>query len=216
VSWGRRLAAASWLAVAACTPDPPPATPVRAAPPGAAAGPPASGLDTGVWGEFRSKRFDLALSLPDGAGWRIDDHSGPWLEASHPGSSSKLLVRTWHEPDPVNRTRCEERARSWAKLPQREGADILRKERLDVPAEFDTIVEIGVVPPKAGAALDAFAMAFGGNVRRCFAYVYTTSATGPDAEQLVGGRLAVMVDGSLGKVRLESELTPRIPREAPP
>src|SRR5262249_50540113 len=140
---------------------------------------------------------------------------GPWLSATHGGSSSELLVRTWIESDHVNRDRCEERARSWTKLPAREGAEILRREPLPVPPEFDTVLEIGIAEPKAGAPLDAVAMAFGGWARRCFVYVYRTHASGPEAERLVGERLAAMVGGSLTKVRLESDLEPRIPRELP-
>lgn len=41
-------------------------------------------------GEFSSKRFDLRLSLPDGRAWRIDDHSEPYLVASHPLAATEL------------------------------------------------------------------------------------------------------------------------------
>jgi hypothetical protein len=211
----RRLVALLVLAGVGCTPEPAPVTlpPVRPPP---LAPPPASDLSGGKWGEFHSLRFDVSLPLPDGTGWRIDDRSTPWLRSLHKESASTLLVRTWHEGDVVNRDRCEERARSWAKLPAREGADIVRKEPIDVPPGFDTVVELGVLPTKPGAPLDAFALAFGGWAHRCFAYVYTTTASGPDAERVIGSRLAVMVDGSLGKLRLESDLDPHIPREPRP
>jgi hypothetical protein len=199
---------------------PPPAPP----PPAPPVGPPVATFAGGAWGTFRSERFELKLALPEGHTWRIDDHGGPWLSATHPPSSSALLVRTWTEEGRVHRRRCEERARLWKKLPEREGAEMIQQRSIDAPAGFDTFVEVGVVPekpPKGGApppspAIAAFAMAFGGRGHRCFAYVYTTRAAGPGAESIVGERLATMVERSLGGAVLESELTPKIPHAPEP
>ena len=118
----------------------------------------------------------------------------------------------------VNRERCEARAREWRKLPARDGADILRKDRVSRPPDFDTVLEVGIVAPPArttgsAAPLEGFAMAYGGWLHKCFAWVYATRATGPGAERLVGARLAAMADGSLGGIELDSDLSPRIPRE---
>ncbi len=103
------------------------------------------GLGDGQAGEFVSARFGLKLALPDGKSWRIDDHGGNWLIATHAGAASELVVRTWREEAVMNRGRCEERARLWRKIPERESADIVEKRSVNVPPDFDTVVEVGVI-----------------------------------------------------------------------
>jgi hypothetical protein len=177
-------------------------------------------------GEFVSLRFGLKLPLPDGKGWRIDDHGGSWLVARHGESGSELVVKVWREDTVVNRGRCEERARFWRKIPERESADIVEKHAVDVPSGFDTVVEVGVIAPalggktaktaKPGEDLRGVAMAFGGKGRRCFAWVYTTSAGGQGAEAVLGERLATMVQGSLSSTTTVNELEPQIDRSPAP
>src|SRR5262245_18729532 len=65
------------------------------------------------WGTFHSKRFDLSLGLPDGSGWKIDDHRSGWLRATHDPTRSALLVRSWSETENVTRKACYVRARQW-------------------------------------------------------------------------------------------------------
>jgi hypothetical protein len=181
------------------------------------------GLGDGGVGEFVSLRFGLKLPLPDGKGWKIDDHDGGWLVAKHAGSASELVVRGWREEAVMNRGRCEERARFWRKIPERESADIVEKHAVDVPGGFDTVVEVGVIAPalagkkaRAGEELRGIAMAFGGKGRRCFAWIYTTSAGGPGAEAVLGERLATMVQGSLSATTTVNELEPQIDRAPAP
>lgn len=156
------------------------------------------------------------MRLPDASAWRIDDRGSRWLVAEHAGTASTLVVRTWAEDGRANRARCEERARTWRSLPDGTGADLLQDRAIDAPSGFDTQVKVGLSPPKeAGAAILAFAVAFGAHAHRCVAWAYTTNAAGPGAERTIGERLASMVDGSLGKLELESGLSPKIPREVP-
>lgn len=165
------------------------------------------------WGEFPSKRFGLRLPLPDGHAWRIDDHTGRFLLATQASTGSELAVRLWREDEVVNRQRCEAKARVLRTLPDRMGAELVDRRAVAVPAEFDTIVETFVVPAKAqGAPITAFALAFGGLERRCFAYVFTTSAVGAGAEQAIGDRLGVMVRGSLERLSFSGELEQRVER----
>jgi hypothetical protein len=214
------------LLAASCgsPPPPPPPAPAPAPTPAAPAPPP---FAAGRWGEYRSERFGLRIPLPDGRSWRIDDHANSWLSATHASTGSALLVRAWHEEGRVNRHRCEEQARVWKKLPDPAGAEVIEQHTVNAPlvsggagapkpGDFDTFVAIGVTPGKAGAPIGAFAIAFGGRGHRCFAWVFTTSATGAGAEQVVGERLATMVERSLGGSVLESGLTPRIVREPMP
>ena len=180
-------------------------------------------LGDGPMGDFVSLRFGLKLPLPDGKSWRIDDHDSGWLVARHAASASDLVVRVWREEAVMNRARCEERARFWRKIPERESADIVEKHAVDVPTGFDTVVEVGVIAPagvgkkaRAGEELRGVAMAFGGKGRRCFAWIYTTGAGGHGAEAVLGERLATMVQGSLSATATVNELEPQIDRAPAP
>lgn len=198
-------------------PLPPKAAGVSAPAPAVTAAPLPEGLGDGAWGEFVSKRFGVRVPLPEGRGWRIDDHVENWLSATHGRTGSVLLVRAWREDKIINRAGCEEKARLWRKLPERAGVELMERKAVNVPPDFDTVVEVGVVPSKgqgkgAPGRIDAFAMAFGGRAHRCFTYVFTTSAEGQAAEQIVGERLGTMVEGSLEKLVFVSDLEPQIER----
>src|SRR5262245_42562151 len=86
-------AVAAALFTAACGPAAQPPPPPPPTPTAAPAAERASDLETGKVGEFHSKRFQITLPLPDGRAWKIDDHSGTWLVATHAASSSELAVR---------------------------------------------------------------------------------------------------------------------------
>lgn len=216
------------------TPSPPPAA-SAIAPPAPRPQPP---LALGPWGTFRSERFGLTIPLPDGRAWRIDDRTGTWLSATHDATSSTLAVRAWRGSGIASRRRCEEEARVRRKIPDLTGADIVEQRAVNAPAGFDTYVEVAILAPRpdpparklaalaaadagappapAEAPIDAFILAFGGRAHRCFGYIYTTQASGPDAERALGERLATMVERSLGAVVLESDLDPHIPRAPHP
>lgn len=206
-----RPAAVALVAAGALACGPPPAPPAPPAPPPA---PAAAGADLrgGAFGEVRSDRFGVVFSLPDARGWQVDDRSTPWLVARHDASDSTLLVRTWREDENATRERCEAKARLWRDLPRREGASVFERRRVDVPRGFDTRVDLGVVPSRAGAPVGGFALAFGGWARRCFAFVYTTSAGGAEAGRVLADRLAAMSE-ALDSVMLQSALSPAIPRQ---
>jgi hypothetical protein len=201
-TWALALGAA--LAVGGCAPSP------RAVAPPAETPSAPSLLDGGAWGSFHSKRFGLDIPLPSGRAWTIDDHATPWLVARHDESHSRLLVRSWQANEIVNRERCESAARAWMPLPEREGAELIDEHPLAFPPDHDTRVEVRI----AGSheRIDGLAMAFGGWAHRCFAWVYTTQASGRGAEAAVAARLAVMVEQSLGKSELVSPRSPRVTR----
>lgn len=215
----RALALTALVAATACGAPAPAervAPPPRTAPP--TVSPPAD--LSGPAAELRSARFDLRLPLPDAAGFSVDDAGSPWLTATHAAAATTLLVRVWRADDNrASRASCEAQARLWRDLPGGEGAPVLERRRIDVPAGFDTEVAIGVeAPAKAapGAPVGGFAVAFGGWARRCFAFVVTTRAEGPEAARLVAARLAAMVEVSLSGLRLESELVPEMRRRPGP
>jgi hypothetical protein len=189
-------------------PLPPPAPAPAPAPPAPSASAP---LD---FGTYHSRRFELRLALPDGHGWRIDDHTGPWLSATHAATGSSLLVRTWIEPGHATHARCEEQARLWQKLPDPTRAESVQQRSIDAPAGFDTFVQVGVTG-KPGAPIEAFVVAFGARAHRCFAFAYTTTASGPGASAVVGERLAPIVERTLGAAVFESALTPTVREQLP-
>ena len=59
---------------------------------------------------YHSKRLALSLPLPDGAAWRIDDHTRPELVATHAPTHSKVVVAVMHTDALVGRTECEKLA----------------------------------------------------------------------------------------------------------
>jgi hypothetical protein len=100
----------------------------------------------------------------------------------------------------------------WRTLPDPGRAEQVQARSIEAPAGFDTFVSIGVAPGKPEDPVSGFAVAFGGHGHRCFAWAYTTTARGASAAEMIGGRLAAMVERSLARVVIDSELTPRIPR----
>lgn len=199
------------LALAACD-GPQPVVPTASAPPVASSSDAAPLPDPGV---FASKRFGLRLRLPESSSWKIDDTRSPWLSAAQPAAGSSLLLRLWRGENRMSRAKCEELARGFRKLPTRDGAEMLSEQLVDVPPGFDTRAEVGVTADSKGG-LFGFILAFGGSGRQCFAYVYVTRAEGPSADQVVGDRLAEMVEGSLTTLQFDSDLDAILERDAAP
>ena len=169
-------------------------------------------------GGFPSKRLGVVLHLTDGTAWHIDDTRSPWLLASEPSTNSTLVLRTWRDENRMTRARCEDRARGWRKLPSRDGATILQHGTLDQPVGFDTAYDVGLVADPAHDALFGFVLSFGGYAHKCFGLVYVTKDEGAGADARVAARLAAIVEGTLKKMRFESELAPEIdhtPEETP-
>lgn len=217
----RAMAAAALLGAGACggAPPPPPPAPVAAPPPTAPSAD--DPLAREALGIFRSKRFDLALPLPDGKGFAIDDRSTPWLVARHEASRSTLLVRRWRELEVMTRERCEEVARNGRALPTLDAAEILEVRSLAVPPDHDTEATVALFrppprPPATTAPLYGMVLAFGAWSRQCFAYAFVTEHDGTGAEAIVAERLVRMVDQSLGHIRARSDLDPTLERESHP
>ena len=178
--------------------------------PATAALPPPADLAAAPVGRVFSARFGLSVPLPDAANWRLDHGRSSFLVLDHAATSSRLVVRTWRETENMNHQRCEQRARARRDLPVRHEDGALSQQTLDVPPEFDTVVDVGFAAQAPGEPVSGYVMAFGGWVRQCFAYIYTTSATGPGAERVVGDRLAVMDARSLGGIEVRSDTAPQV------
>ncbi len=155
---------------------------------------------------YRSRRMELSLPLPDGAAWRIDDHSRPELVATHAPTRSRLVVAVFGADEVVGRAQCEELARSKGLVQE----DELRRLR---PVEdqvaitqgmFDTRVEVALEPGSGpDRALGGRVMAFGGFLRKCYVFVYSTEVDSASDEAVLSSRLAFVRARVFGGLELE-------------
>lgn len=223
------VALSRWGALALCAchpPSPEPAAPVpRTAPvstmtaaPRVAPAPEPPLLDAfpSPAGEPRfsrvvSKRLRLSIPLPNRGGWEMAREKSVFLILDHAATSSRLLVSVWREDDLMNRELCEARARLLRDLPKR--GSVLSSRLVDVPKGFDTRIDVGFDVEHEGEPLYGWALAFGGLARECFAFVFTTVATGDEAERIIGDRLAVMQTLSLEGI--ERRFDDGVERESP-
>lgn len=207
--------ACSWACSSTPTAGSLPPAPQQAA--SAQAAPP-SGAEWATlrWAPYDSLAHGFSLPLPEDPAWKVEDVKDAWLVASHAPTTTVVAARLLATDGLASRARCEIRARDLRPLPEREGAAIIEKRRVDLPGGFDTVLEVGLLPSDPGKPITGFVLAIGGWSKRCFAYALTTSAKGPGAEEAVADRLALFVERSFLRMRFGSDLTPLVPREKPP
>ncbi len=202
---------ASWAAAACAAPSHPAAAAVQ--PASQAAGFP---QDDQPLPRYRSRRLALALPLPDGRAWRIDDHSRPELVATHAPTRSRLVVSVFSVNELVGRAQCEELARSRKLVPESDPKSerVVEDQVAITQQTFDTRVEVvletGNGPDRA---LGGRVMAFGGFLRKCYAFVYSTEVDAASDEAVLSSRLAVVRARVLGGLELEP--FDAVPRESP-
>jgi hypothetical protein len=161
---------------------------------------------------YRSHRLALTLPLPDGRAWRIDDHSEPALVATHAPTRSRLVVSVFSADGLVGRTQCEELARSRRLVPESglsEGRDASAERTVEdevaiTQGTFDTRVEVTLEPGSGpDRALGGRVMAFGGFLRKCYVFVYSTEVDAATDEAVLSSRLALVRARVLGGLELE-------------
>jgi hypothetical protein len=162
---------------------------------------------------FHSKRFSLSFPLPDGRSWHIDDHSQPEIVATHAPTRSKLLVLLLPDHDLVNRQRCEAMAREHALVPTGDLRTV--EDEVTVgPDAFDTRVwvalETGGAPERP---LTGHVLAFGGMLRKCLVFHFTSEVASAQDEGVLSQRLAVARARILGEIKLDD--FDAVPREKP-
>jgi hypothetical protein len=160
----------------------------------------------------RSARQGLRLPLHDARAWQLDDASSTWLAGRSSAEEATLLVRLWSDEQRRNRDKCEASARELRRLPALESMTLLEERAVDVPPGFDTVARVAV-REDGKSGLYGVVLAFGGRARRCFGFVYVTHASGPEAERVVGERLARTVESTLSGVELDSRLEAPVGRE---
>lgn len=159
---------------------------------------------------YRSKRLAVSLALPDGKTWRIDDHSQPDLVATHAPTRSKLLVAVFHADQLVGRTQCEALSRTRNLVPSGD-LRTLEDETAFTQETFDTRVWVAIdARGGPGGSLVGYVMAFGGFLRKCFAFVFSTQVDGASDEPVLASRLAFARARILGGLTVDDVLQPRV------
>ncbi len=153
---------------------------------------------------YRSRRLALSLPLPDGKQWHIDDHSQPELVATHAVTRSRVVVTVFTTDELVGRAQCEELARSRSLVPA--GAfHALEDEVAITQGTFDTRVQVSVRADSApNGGLVGLVTAFGGFLRKCYAFVYSTEVATPSDEPVLSSRLAVARARVLGGLEIDA------------
>lgn len=162
---------------------------------------------------YHSKRLALSLPLPDGQAWRIDDHSRPELVATHAPTRSRVLVAVLREDVLVGRTECEAIARERKLIP---GGELHTLESaIDVTQQnYDTRIWVAVEPGAGpGSPITGHVMAFGGFLRKCYVFDFSTQIEGVADEPVLSSRLAFARARILGG--LELDVFGVVPRETP-
>ncbi len=158
--------------------------------------------NTAAWKRFHSKRFFLSVPLPDGASWRIDDHSQPMLFASHEPTSSQLSVLATDETNLVNRHECEERARSLGWIPP--SLTTIDDETVVGPESYDSRVWIALGASRGGAPLEGHVYLFGAFLKRCLLLHLTTRVALASDENVLSERLALARAGVIRGLTLDA------------
>lgn len=170
---------------------------------------------------YHSKRLALTVPLPDGQAWRIDDHSQPELVAKHAPTHSKVVVAVFRADELVGRAQCEALARARKLVP--EGKLRTLEDAVDVTQEnYDTRIWVAVEPGSGPTSpLVGHVLAFGGFLRKCYVFHYSTEVNGAADESVLSDRLAYARERILGGMQLDpfaavTREKPAGPEVAPP
>ena len=187
--------------LAACSPAT--RSPAAGPPPSAAA---AFADESKPLSRYHSHRLALLLPLPDGPAWRIDDHSQEGLVATHAPTRSRVMVAVFGTDTLVGRAQCEELARA-KKLVADEGPPDPRsvEDRVAITqGTYDTRIEVTLRPGSGpDHSLGGRVMAFGGFLRKCYVFDYSTEVEAATDEAVLSSRLAFVRARVLGGLELE-------------
>ena len=163
---------------------------------------------------FHSKRFALSLPLPDGHTWRIDDHSGVALVATHAPTRSRVLVAVLRSDQLVGRKECEQIARTDKLVP--DGRFRTLEDDVAITQEtFDTRIWVALEPGEGpDRPLVGHVMAFGGFLRKCLVFDFSTQVDDAAEEPTLSDRLAYARARIFGGLQLDP--FGAVPRENAP
>jgi hypothetical protein len=163
---------------------------------------------------YHSERLALSLPLPNGKQWRIDDHTRRELVATHAATSSSLLVSVFRTDALVGRNECEGFARERKIVPTGELHTL--ESSVEITQEnFDTRIWVAIEPgPTPESPVVGHVMAFGGFLRKCYVFDFSTRVDAAGDADVLSGRLAYARARILGGLKLD-ELG-AVPRQPPP
>ncbi|MDP9149219.1 MAG: hypothetical protein M3O36_04655 [Myxococcota bacterium] len=174
-----------------------------------------SGHDAGPLPRYHSKRLGVSLPLPDGSEWRIDDHSSPELVATHAQTRSRVVVAVVRTSAVVGRAQCEDLARARKLVPVGD-LRTLEDAVTTTQENFDTRVWVAIQPGVGpDHSLVGHVMAFGGFLRKCYVFGYSTVVNGASEEPLLSSRLALARTRILGGLQLALPSGVGAPRAVP-
>jgi len=161
---------------------------------------------------FHSARFELTVPFPDGHGWKIDDHRGPLLVATHAATGATLTLGISVEPELMNRQRCEAAAHTRG-LVRDADLQTVADEVIVGPGPYDTHITVAALPAAAAhRVVSGHVFLFGAHMKKClFAHYETLEREGED-EAALSARLAVARLQMLGGIRVEAFDRPDLPR----
>jgi hypothetical protein len=160
--------------------------------------------ETAPLARYHSKRLGVWIGLPDGRSWRIDDHTRPELVATHAASGSRVLVAVLHANEIVGRSQCEELARA-AKLVEQRPLWTVEDETAITQGTFDTRIHVALQPASVGGGpLVGHVSAFGGFLRKCYVFDFSTQVAERSDEPALSSRLAFARARILGSLELDS------------
>ncbi|HSY22574.1 MAG TPA: hypothetical protein VK841_10695 [Polyangiaceae bacterium] len=162
---------------------------------------------------FHSKRFALSLGFPLGSEWRIDDHSTPALVATHAPTHSRVLVAVFFADAVVGRDQCKAAAEERKLVPS--GPFQTLDDQTQVTQQtFDTRIEVVIASGSdPNQPLVGHVMAFGGFLRKCFVFDYSTEVPNAEGAERLSSRLAFAQTRIFGGLALDAMASP--PRDQP-
>lgn len=138
---------------------------------------------------YHSVRLRLSLAVP-GPEWTINDRLRSKLVAIHAPTSSRITVAVLRTDDLVGRHECETRARA-AGLTTAANLRVIDDEVAVTQGSFDTRIAVGLEPRRdEHAPLVGHVLAFGGFLRKCYVFDYSTEVPHDEEEPVLSSRLA--------------------------
>lgn len=162
---------------------------------------PSTTLDDARWGKFHSARHAVMLPLPDGHGWKIDDHTRPELVAVHAASGTRVTVRLVQDAGELtNRQKCEQKAIEEKFVKDLRVSLVEEQEGIDKDG-WDAHVVVAV--EKTPTELVGHVLSFSSFIRKCLWFHFETHAKDGSEEEL-SDRLALARTKVLGELSLDS------------
>jgi hypothetical protein len=123
--------------------------------------------------------------------------------ATHPATGSRIVVAVFHTDELVGRTQCETLAGS-AKLVPPSPLQTIDDEVGITQRTFDTHIRVAIAAPQRdGSPLVGHVLAFGGYLRKCYVFAFSTEVSSISDEPVLSARLAFARTRILSGLELE-------------